>query len=190
MEGKPSAGVDTLLQRLGAAVRIGDVKRVTEQIKCDLESLSTNGAIRLPSRFRECCGEGYARRLLHRDPELGYTVVVMTWGPGQGTELHDHAGMWCVECVLDGRLEVTQYAVVEQNDELYRFEKREQVQAGIGEAGCLIPPYEYHVLSNALKDQPTITLHVYGGEMDRCNLYRPQPSGWWRRVHRDLGYVN
>ena len=47
---------------------------------------------------------GYGRRLLHRDPRGRYTVVVMTWGPGQGTPIHDHANLWCVECVYRGNV--------------------------------------------------------------------------------------
>ena len=60
----------------------------------------------------------------------------------------------------------------------------------LGTAGCLIPPFEYHTLANALSDRPTITLHVYGGEMDFCNLYRPTDQGWWHQVPRSLEYAN
>ena len=56
----------------------------------------------LPDRFRVARAEGYARRLLHRNDRLGYTAVVMTWAPGQRTPLHDHAGIWCVEGVVEG----------------------------------------------------------------------------------------
>ena len=40
----------------------------------------------------------------------------MTWGPGQGTPLHDHAGMWCVEGVLEGRIEVARYDLLDERD--------------------------------------------------------------------------
>jgi predicted metal-dependent enzyme (double-stranded beta helix superfamily) len=113
----------------------------------------------------------------------------MTWGPGQGTELHDHAGIWCVECVLDGELAVTQFDLVESRDDRYRFERRQSVRAGIGTAGCLIPPFEYHTLSNALPGRSTVTVHVYGGEMDCCNTYRPDGSGWWSRIAKRLDYA-
>ena len=51
-----------------------------------------------------------------------YTAVVMTWGPGQKTPLHDHAGMWCVECVVEGELEVVQFDLMEQADGRCRFD--------------------------------------------------------------------
>ncbi len=177
-----------LVRELDEAVRLGDVQRVTERVKSALEAFS-GGRVALPERYLRSTGECYARRLLHRDPELGYTAVVMTWGPGQGTELHDHAGIWCVECVLAGELLVTQYDLVEQREDRYRFEQKAAVRAGVGTAGCLIPPFEYHTLANALPDATTVTLHVYGGEMDFCNLYRREPSGYWRCVPKTLEYA-
>jgi hypothetical protein len=52
----------------------------------------------------------------------------------------------------------------------------------------LIPPYEYHVLGNALPEQNSVTLHIYGGEMTRCSIYEPQPDGLWRRREKRLEY--
>jgi predicted metal-dependent enzyme (double-stranded beta helix superfamily) len=183
--GRP--GLEDLVRRLDAAVRAGDVHAVAEQVKQELQAFGAGGGA-LPDRFRRCRPDTYARRLLHRHPQVAYTAVVMTWGPGQGTELHDHAGMWCVECVLDGELEVVQYEMVSRPGEPYRFEKRQTTLAAVGSAGCLIPPFEYHTLRNARAGAATITLHVYGGEMETCNVYRPAEGGSWLRVPRTLGY--
>ena len=38
----------------------------------------------------------------------------MTWGPGQGTPVHDHGGLWCVEGVVEGQIAVTRYDVQPQ----------------------------------------------------------------------------
>jgi len=182
------AAIQELIRRVDTAVTLGDLERVTGCIKQDLEQLCRTEPIVLPERFRRPIPDCYARRLLHRAPDLAYTMVVMTWGPGQRTPLHDHAGMWCVECVLEGRLDVTQYELTDQRDGRYRFDQKATVQAGIGQAGCLIPPYEYHVLGNGLSDSATITLHVYGGEMDHCNLFTALPGGWWEKSARELQY--
>ena len=177
-----------LIDRLDRAVGLGDVKHVTAQIKRELEDVARRTKIVLPDRFHHCCGDSYARRLLHRSPELGYTVVVMTWGPGQQTTLHDHAGIWCVECVIEGELEVTRYDLLEESQSGCRFNKVDQMRAGVGNAGCLIPPYEYHVLANALSDRKSMTVHVYGGEMEYCNLYVPRNEVWWDKRRKPLTY--
>ena len=61
------------------------------------------------------------------------------------------------------------------------------MHAAVGSAGCLIPPFEYHVLANAL-DQPSITLHVYGGEMTTCHVFEPVGGGRYVRRDRALSY--
>jgi predicted metal-dependent enzyme (double-stranded beta helix superfamily) len=180
-------GLTTLIARLDAAVQLGDPVLITQRIKHELEDAMRGHAVALPERFRRVRPEGYARRLLHRSDSLGYTAVVMTWGPGQGTPLHDHAGIWCVEGVVEGRMDVTQYDLVEEDQNAFRFERKGCVHAAVGSAGCLIPPFEYHVLANAL-DTPSMTMHIYGGEMTTCHVFEPVDGGRFVRRERALCY--
>jgi predicted metal-dependent enzyme (double-stranded beta helix superfamily) len=177
----------SLIERLDGAIERPDPSATAQAVKQELVECGAELAGLLPERFFRADEHGYARRLLHRGDD--YTVVVMTWGPGQATGLHDHAGIWCVECVVAGALEVSQFDLVEERAGLYRFEPQRTVLARVGDAGCLIPPFEYHVLANALPDATSITLHVYGGEMDHCNTYQPTGTGWWRASSRRLAYT-
>ena len=61
----------------------------------------------------------------------------------------------------------------EREDGLCSFAERGSVHAVAGSAGALIPPFEHHVLANALADRPSLTLHVYGGEMTHCDIFEP-----------------
>jgi len=182
-----SDGLDTLLARIDAAVRLGDADAVTRRVKQELQDAIRARTITLPERFHRVRPDSYARRLLHRNDDLGYTAVVMTWGPGQQTPLHDHAGIWCVEGVVSGQIDVTQYDLVEESGDAYRFEARGCVHASVGSAGCLIPPFEYHILANALPT-PSITLHVYGGEMTTCHVFEPAGNDRYVRRERSLSY--
>ena len=184
--------VDPLIDRLCEAVRLRDVAAITEQIKDDLESFIPAEGLRLPERFRQVKPGSYARRLLYQDEELGFTALIMTWGPGQRTALHDHAGIWCVEGVVEGQMEVTRYEMLEERqDGLCRFAERGSVPATAGSAGALIPPFEHHVLANALSDRASLTLHVYGGEMTHCNIFEPaggDGGDLYRPSERALSY--
>jgi len=177
----------TLRERLDAIILDGNPARVPELVKGVLVDAMKTDSLTLPDRFHAARGDTYARRLLHRDPSGAYTAVVMTWGPGQKTALHDHAGIWCVECCVEGTMEVAQYDLTSQKNGAFYFERRTHVVAGRGSAGCLIPPYEYHTLGNAL-DAPSITLHVYGDEMDHCHVFEPAGDGSYRRIRKDLSY--
>ena len=182
------SAVEGLIDDLRTAVRLGDTEAIAARVKQDLIDRIASGGLHLPERYRRPLPEAYARRLLYRDAETGFTAVVMAWGPGQRTPLHDHAGIWCVEGVCEGQLEVTRYELLDElGDGTCRFAERERLSAGVGSAGALIPPLEYHVLANPT-DRVTLTLHVYGGEMDHCGVFEPQPDGRWRRAERALAY--
>jgi len=181
---------DDLVRRLNGAMEASGAENPTERIKNELVDIVRDGTLELPDSFRSAREDGYARRLIHHDPQHGYTVVAMSWGPGQKTALHDHAGMWCVECVIEGAIEVTQYDLVQRETDRMRFSAQKTVRAEVGDAGCLIPPFEYHVLGNAVPDRTSISLHVYEGEMCECNLYTPADGNWWVGEPRQLGYDN
>jgi predicted metal-dependent enzyme (double-stranded beta helix superfamily) len=174
-------------ERLDAVIHGEREARIPELVKSVLIDSVQRGQLDVPPGLRRPIEGTYARRLLHRDPAGRYTIVVMTWGPGQKTALHDHAGIWCVECVVDGNMEVAQYDLTSEVGSAFHFEQRNHVVAGRGSAGCLIPPFEYHTLGNA-DDTPSVTLHVYGGEMDHCHVFEPSADGSYRRVRRELAY--
>lgn len=181
----PSA---TLIDRLDEAVADPDVECCANRVKEVLEELIFSGCDFLAPELLRPDPQRYARRLVHRDPALRYTVLAMVWGPGQGTPLHDHAGMWCVECVYRGRIRVTSYSLESRLDEpVLRFARETEIVAGVGEAGALIPPFEYHTIANA-DATPSVTLHVYGGEMTHCAAFEPV-SGGYQRVERTLCYT-
>jgi len=159
------------------------------RVKQALVEVLGDGADLLDHNLLRPGADRYARRLLHRDPAGRYTVLVMVWNPGQGTELHDHAGMWCVECVHRGRIEVTSYSVRggDPSTGVVQFERETRIVAGVGEAGALIPPFEYHTIHNPF-DHPAVTLHVYGGEMTHCHVFTPLGNGSYQRGWRELSY--
>lgn len=189
-------GAEVLIDRLERAVRLGHPTAITARIQSALEDLISAGGLRIPERFRQPKPDAYARRLLLRDPDLDYSAVVMTWGPGQKTPLHDHDGSWCVEGVVDGEIEVTRYELqdgpVGESSDLYCFHQRDTLRAGQGQAGSLIPPLEHHVLGNASPDRVAITLHVYQGEMAQCAIFEPVAvdgaEGLYRQRIKALGY--
>jgi 3-mercaptopropionate dioxygenase len=181
--------VEPLIENLRAAVRLRETAAIAARIKAVLEDTIPAEGLRLPDRFRRVRPDCYCRRLLHRDPELGFTALVMTWGPGQRTALHDHAGIWCVEGVVEGELEVTRYELLaEAAGGLCEFAERGGVRAQAGSAGALIPPFEHHVLANVDAGKLALTLHVYGGEMDHCAVFLPEPGGRYRRLAKTLAY--
>jgi len=184
-----SSKVSQLIRRLDEAVGASDDETRCQNVKRVLIDVVNSGEQFIESPFLQPVPDRYARRLMHRDPQGGYTVIVMVWGVNQGTPLHDHAGIWCVECVYRGRIRVTSYSVRGGDPEtgVVQFAKETEVLAGVGEAGALIPPFEYHVIQNP-DAAPAVTIHVYGGEMTYCHVFEPVEGGHRRRF-KELTYT-
>lgn len=182
------AALTELIERLNAAVECGTPDAITRRVKGDLEELLGRGALDLPARFKTPRPDCYARRLLYRDPADRFIAVVMTWGPGQGTPVHDHGGLWCVEGVVEGQMQVTQYDVRADGEVFAVTPVGAPIAAGVGSAGRLIPPTDYHVLANAQTDAPSITLHVYGGNLTGCRIFTPGVDGRYTESIRALSY--
>lgn len=180
------SGKDILIQEIQAAVGGQCARTITDCLRDALCRLVQDKRIRLPDCVFEHHPDHYCRRLLHQDAHQGYSVMAMTWGPGQGTPVHDHAGMWCVEAVWQGQIEVVQYELLERNGDRFRLEPRTTMRTGVGSAGSLIPPHEYHTIANPDLERPAVTLHIYAGEMDHCCVFVPEGQDWYRRQDRRL----
>lgn len=175
------AGRDQLIRSFDAAIGAGDTIQVMRALRTALCDAIHSGDVKLPDSVYAGCAEHYARRELYRSPEHGYCVIAMTWSPGQGTPIHDHSGMWCVEGVWQGALEVVQYELREQAGDRYRFIPAGVIQAGAGSAGSLIPPHEHHTICNASATDLAISVHVYQDQMTHCGVFEPEYDDWYQR---------
>ncbi len=185
-------GVENLIELVERSVDMSCVDDTVESIMGEFCKLIRSNKLEIPAAVTKPVAGHYARRLIHKDEERDFSIVAMTWGPCQGTAIHDHSGMWCVEGVWAGSINVQQYELMEHDtdSDRYRFEKRNSYEAGRGSAGCLIPPYEYHLIENPCDASPAVSLHIYGGEMRSCCVFENDDDGWCRKVEKPLGYDN
>lgn len=179
-------GKNRLIERIDGAIQGDCPFEITTCLRKALVESIADEAIQLPDVVYEFIPDHYARRELYRDPNRGYSVIAMTWGPGQGTPIHDHCGMWCVEGVWAGCIEVVSYEPLEQRGDRFRFEQVGSIVAGCGSAGSLIPPHEYHTIRNIDPTDSAISVHIYSGAMTHCNMYYEDEGDWYRRETRRL----
>ena len=187
MDEYPSfTGRDALLGMIDESLALVDHDAVTTALRDGLCRLIRDKTVFLPDCVFEPVEGHYARRELHACPKSGISVVAMTWAPGQGTPIHDHCGLWCVEGVWQGHLEIVRYELEESNGDLYRFSMHETLTAGTGTAGSLLPPHEYHTIRNPNEKQIAISLHIYQAAMNDCATFEPQGNDWYQRKKKTL----
>jgi len=105
----------------------------------------------------------YQQYLLYADPLDRFSVVSFVWGPGQKTPLHNHT-VWGMVGQLRGQERSSNY--YRQADGSYTGD--EFVICIPGQVATVSPnTHDIHVVENALSDQTSISIHVYGGNIGR-----------------------
>jgi predicted metal-dependent enzyme (double-stranded beta helix superfamily) len=179
-------GRDQLIAALDAAVALHDDQAVTTALRYASSDLINHQQLTLPAQLLQPQSDCYARRELYASAAQGYSVIAMTWGPGQGTPVHDHAGLWCVEVVCCGQLEIVPYDLLERDGDHHRFTAAATIEASTGDAGSLIPPHEYHTIRNISDNSVALSLHVYQRSMTHCNIFTDETGDGWLTRHERL----
>jgi predicted metal-dependent enzyme (double-stranded beta helix superfamily) len=109
--------------------------------------------------------DSYRQHLLHVSPTRRFSIVALVWRPGQRTPIHDHIA-WCVVGVLQGIERETRYRLVEDGTGRH-LEPIDDVEAHRGHVEALIPPAEDIHLVEARGDDLTISIHVYGADIEQ-----------------------
>ena len=107
------------------------------------------------------------RRWYHRlAAEPDYEVWLLTWLPGQGTDLHDHGGSAGALHVVSG--ELTEDTV----DAGGRVTVR-SLSEGLGRR---FGAHHVHRIANRTS-RPTVSVHAYGPALTSMTRYRLTPAG-------------
>ena len=127
----------------------------------------------LPDRFARSEPGAYRQFLLYCDPFERFSVVSFVWGVGASTPVHNHT-VWGLVGVLDGAESCCEYEPA--GDQRVRITTGEhQLMQGMIEA---VSPTvgDWHKVSNAQSDRPSISIHVYGANIGsvRRNMVDPQ----------------
>lgn len=164
--------------------RTSDEPSVFEQGEAALKSLMAHDDW-LPSEYAQPVAERYQSYVLYIDPQARYSVISFVWAAGQGTAIHNHT-VWGLVGVLRGAERCDEFPapgggamVCTHTHELARGEV-DRVSPAIG---------DWHKVSNAMADQPSISIHVYGADIGRVQ------RSFWDEVAQQMkpmisGYSN
>jgi len=115
----------------------------------------------LPPEYAKPAAENYQSYALYVDPLARYSVISFVWAPGQGTPIHNHT-VWGLVGVLRGAERCEEFPVPGAAEmtcihahQLARGEV-DRVSPAIG---------DWHKVSNAMAELPSISIHVYGADI-------------------------
>lgn len=116
----------------------------------------------LPDAYALPSPERYQQYLLYADPLDRFSVVSFVWGPGQQTPVHNHT-VWGLIGMLRGA-ELSQPYVLDDDGRWQPSGPAHLLEPG--EVEAVSPTIgDVHRVSNALTDQASISIHVYGANI-------------------------
>jgi len=112
--------------------------------------------------------ERYTRHLVYNDDR--YQVILLGWGIGQVSPIHDHAGQRCWMIVEQGRLQITDFQWKEGEGPPLLL--HDEVVGGKGDDLYLDRCACVHRIANLAEwQEPAMSLHVYSRPFDSCGVY-------------------
>lgn len=133
-------------------------------------------------------GEPYRRVPLTGAMPVGVSALLIAWPPAHATPIHDHDGLWGIELVLDGVLEVESFSLSLEPSLTLRRKRVDML--GVGDHAAFSNADYAHRCRNLSAHRPALSLHIYGGELNRFHAFDREGDGRWRgvpqRVSRDL----
>lgn len=130
-------------------------------------------------------GPIYRQYLLHCDPLERFSVVSFVWGIGQRTPVHNHKVWGLVGMLRGAEVSVTMHpepGKPMREGQVDHLNPGQVVGVGSGEE-------DVHWVENAIPDRPSISIHVYGGNIGAIerHVFDPATSEKKRFVS---GYTN
>jgi 3-mercaptopropionate dioxygenase len=139
---------------------IDDPHAIAERLK---ELLAVDGW--LDHRHQLAGRDTYRQHLLHVSSCRRLSVVALVWMPGQRTPVHDHVS-WCVVGVYRGVEREVHYRLVDRDGRRGLLPVA-TFDAPAGHVEALVPPAENIHSVAAAGEQGTISIHVYGADIER-----------------------
>ena len=125
----------------------------------------------LPEPFAACDPTRYRQYLLYGDPLDRFTLVSFVWGPGK-TPVHDHL-MWGLIGMLRGTEEAVPYTCQPEG----RLVAGEPAWLRPGMVDAVSPHLgDIHTVANAVPDRPSISIHLYGGNIGTVRRHGFDPA--------------
>ena len=128
----------------------------------------------------------YTRNLIANGKDSRFGLMILAWGPGQKSPIHDHNGSHCIMRVLEGELTETLYTrsindtgmesdmsfsseTSLESVELY--EKTRETELKTGQTAYIHDKIGWHRVGNASHNTPAVSLHLYAPPIEQCKTY-------------------
>lgn len=158
-----------IVEEIAQAASLPDPRQTVGQVGAILTNAILSNRLPLPQCFRWPRIDDYRTHLLYKAD--GFNIMAISWAGGQSTPIHDHAGQWCVEAVVEGHIQTQSFR--HRGREMgYHILHPIRVMENLkpGQAACWVPPFEFHQVKNR-GPKRAVAIQVCGGPPTWHNCY-------------------
>jgi cysteine dioxygenase len=128
----------------------------------------------------------YTRNLIGLGRGERFGLMILAWGPGQKSPIHDHNGSHCIMRILKGTLieslynkcgvegqeqEMDSDSSLSPLEEYEHYSKTRETKLETGETAYIHDKIGWHRVSNASNQEPAVSLHLYAPPIEKCKTY-------------------
>eukprot|EP01129_Flabellula_baltica_P016637 TRINITY_DN89_c0_g2_i1.p1 TRINITY_DN89_c0_g2~~TRINITY_DN89_c0_g2_i1.p1 ORF type:complete len:245 (+),score=46.16 TRINITY_DN89_c0_g2_i1:65-736(+) len=121
------------------------------------------------SNYKISCPLKYARNLVEINPH--FEMIVLVWGEGQVSPIHDHNSSNCWFAVLEGTVQEAYYQYSEEAGVVYPDEQLGVRTYEQGSVSYIKDELALHKVGPA--HGACCTLHIYNKPIDKCRIFCP-----------------
>lgn len=163
--------VEAMTRLVGEAPRSDESHALVERARALLAELVARDDW-LPESMARAPASGYAQNLLWCDPLERFSVVSFVWAPGASTPVHDHL-VWGLVGMLRGSESAQSFA---RNEGSGALTSAPPIALHPGQVEVVLPSVnDIHKVGNLLEDRPSISIHVYGGNIGAVRRHAFDP---------------
>ncbi|GAA1239346.1 hypothetical protein GCM10009676_24990 [Prauserella halophila] len=120
-------------------------------------------------------------RLLLNSPDDPFQVVLVMWGPGKGSPIHDHDGTVGVVSALTGRTREVKYEILHEGGSEVALAAGQDQLVVPGRVTTILPEddMQLHLMVNEAETW-SVTVHIYLDAIHNYRTYDKQSDGLYR----------
>lgn len=182
--------MDSLLEKIEKIVNFKEGKPIFEckSVADELTELMSSFELKPEdwNKFVHFDKFKYTRNLIANGKDSRFGLMILAWGPGQQSPIHNHNGSHCIMRILEGTLMEKLYtrsldeAAVESDvvlnettsiEESEIYEKTRETELKSGQTAYIHDKIGWHRVSNASTDYSAVSLHLYAPPIEQCKTF-------------------
>jgi cysteine dioxygenase len=125
-----------------------------------------------------------------------FNLMILCWGEGHGSSIHDHADSHCFMKMLDGKLTELRYDWPTENEETEELKPAAKAILDLNEVCYINDSLGLHRVENSSHTDPAVSLHLYCPPFDSCSMFDQRtghrtkcPVTFWTKYGERVRYL-